>query len=47
VNGLFFDLANGVGNRSFGVEYYVLARGELGEPGPDGREDDLFAGTGA
>jgi N-acetyl-1-D-myo-inositol-2-amino-2-deoxy-alpha-D-glucopyranoside deacetylase len=47
VNGMFFELAEGLGNRSWGVEHYVLARGELGEPGPGGREDDLFAGTGA
>ncbi|MFP5218284.1 MAG: N-acetyl-1-D-myo-inositol-2-amino-2-deoxy-alpha-D-glucopyranoside deacetylase [Actinomycetes bacterium] len=44
VDGPFFALSNKVGQRAFGVEHYVLARGEA-VPGPDGREDDLFAGT--
>jgi N-acetyl-1-D-myo-inositol-2-amino-2-deoxy-alpha-D-glucopyranoside deacetylase len=42
VDGPFFALSNNVGQRAFGREHYVLARGERG-PG-DGREDDLFAG---
>jgi len=48
VDGPFFALSNMVGQRAFGVEHYVLARGERG-PGvtPAGREDDLFAGLAA
>jgi N-acetyl-1-D-myo-inositol-2-amino-2-deoxy-alpha-D-glucopyranoside deacetylase len=45
VDGPFFALADGVGQQAFGVEHYVLARGELGPTGTDGREDDLFAGV--
>ncbi|HWH30243.1 MAG TPA: N-acetyl-1-D-myo-inositol-2-amino-2-deoxy-alpha-D-glucopyranoside deacetylase [Mycobacteriales bacterium] len=44
VDGPFFALSNKVGQRAFGIEHYVLARG-VPVPGPDGREDDLFAGT--
>ena len=45
VDGPFFALSNNVGQRAFGLEHYVLARGELGPvDGPDGRESDLFAG---
>lgn len=45
VDGPFFALSNNVGQRAFGVEYYVLARGERGPAHrPDGREADLFAG---
>ena len=46
VDGPFFALSNGVGLQSFGREHYVLARGERGPThGPQGREDDLFAGV--
>ena len=45
VDGPFFALSNGVGQQAFGVEHYVLARGERGPgEGPHGRETDLFAG---
>ena len=40
----FFALSNGVGQRILGREYYTLLAGPLGEPGPAGREADLFAG---
>jgi len=47
VDGPFFALSNGVGQKAFGREHYVLARGERGPgTGPQGREDDLFAGLG-
>jgi len=41
----FFALADGVAQRAYGVEHFVLLRGDR-QPGdgPDGREDDLFAG---
>ena len=42
VDGPFFALADGIGLEAFGVEHYVLLRGERG-PG-EGRESDLFAG---
>jgi N-acetyl-1-D-myo-inositol-2-amino-2-deoxy-alpha-D-glucopyranoside deacetylase len=46
VDGPFFALSNNVGQRAFGVEHYILARGELGPAeGPHGRESDLFAGV--
>ncbi len=45
VDGPFFALSNGVGQRAFGREFYRLVRGE---PGPadaeHGRESNLFAG---
>ena len=45
VDGPFFALSNNVGQKAFGVEHYVLARGKAGSTeGPQGREDDLFAG---
>ena len=45
VDGPFFALSDGVGHQAFGVEHFVLARGERGPgTGPAGREDDLFAG---
>ncbi len=47
VDGPFFALSNNVGQRAFGVEHYVLARGPRGAgQGPLGREGDLFAGLG-
>jgi len=47
VDGPFFALSNNIGQRAFGIEHFVLARGERGPGvGPDGREDDLFAGLG-
>jgi N-acetyl-1-D-myo-inositol-2-amino-2-deoxy-alpha-D-glucopyranoside deacetylase len=48
VDGPFFALSNGIGQKAFGREHYVLARGGQGNgDGPDGREDDLFAGLSA
>ncbi len=45
VDGPFFALSNNVGQQAFGVEHFVLARGERGSgSGPLGREDDLFGG---
>ena len=45
VDGPFFALADGVGLQAMGREYFVLARGDRGPgDGPQGREDDLFAG---
>ncbi len=45
VDGPFFALSNNVGQRAFGVEHFVLARGERGPgAGPLGREADLFGG---
>jgi N-acetyl-1-D-myo-inositol-2-amino-2-deoxy-alpha-D-glucopyranoside deacetylase len=47
VDGPFFALSNNVGQKAFGREHFVLARGERGPGvGPQGREDDLFAGLG-
>lgn len=45
VDGPFFALSDNVAQQAFGVEHYVLLRGERGPAaGADGREDDLFAG---
>jgi N-acetyl-1-D-myo-inositol-2-amino-2-deoxy-alpha-D-glucopyranoside deacetylase len=45
VDGPFFALSNNIGQRAFGVEHFVLARGPRGSAaGPLGREDDLFGG---
>lgn len=45
VDGPFFALSNNVGQRAFGVEHFVLARGERGPgTGSQGREDGLFGG---
>jgi N-acetyl-1-D-myo-inositol-2-amino-2-deoxy-alpha-D-glucopyranoside deacetylase len=46
VDGPFFALSNSLGQQVLGVEYYRLVRGERGPvgPGPQGWEDDLFAG---
>ena len=48
VDGPFFALSNNVGLEVLGIEYFRLVRGEpAGERDADGRETDLFAGTGA
>ena len=45
VDGPFFALSNNVGQRAFGTEHYILARGERGPgTGRNDWEDDLFAG---
>lgn len=46
VDGPFFALSNNLGQEVLGVEYYRLVQGERGPagPGPEGWEDDLFAG---
>jgi N-acetyl-1-D-myo-inositol-2-amino-2-deoxy-alpha-D-glucopyranoside deacetylase len=46
VDGPFFALSNSLGQEALGTEYYRLVRGERGPagPGPQGWEDDLFAG---
>jgi N-acetyl-1-D-myo-inositol-2-amino-2-deoxy-alpha-D-glucopyranoside deacetylase len=43
VDGPFFALSNHVGNEVLGIESYRIAKGRPA-PGPDGLEDDLFAG---
>jgi len=47
VDGPFFALSNNLGLEVLGVEYYRLVQGERGPAGlgPDGWEDDLFAGV--
>jgi N-acetyl-1-D-myo-inositol-2-amino-2-deoxy-alpha-D-glucopyranoside deacetylase len=45
VDGFFFALADGIGQRAWGVEHFVLAAGSRGPGGgADGREQDFFAG---
>jgi N-acetyl-1-D-myo-inositol-2-amino-2-deoxy-alpha-D-glucopyranoside deacetylase len=46
VDGPFFALADNVGRKAMGIEYYRLAKGELG-PDRDarGHESDLFSGV--
>src|SRR3954469_9369263 len=46
VDGPFFALSNNLALEVLGVEYYRLVQGERGPagPGPEGGEDDLFAG---
>jgi len=44
VDGPFFALSNNLGNQVWGKEFFRLAKGELGPVGPDGFEEDLFAG---
>jgi N-acetyl-1-D-myo-inositol-2-amino-2-deoxy-alpha-D-glucopyranoside deacetylase len=46
VDGPFFALSNNLGLEVLGVEYYRLVRGRRGPAGagPNGWEDDLFAG---
>ena len=43
-DGPFFALSNNVGSTAWGIEFYRIAKGELGEVGEDGLETDLFAG---
>jgi N-acetyl-1-D-myo-inositol-2-amino-2-deoxy-alpha-D-glucopyranoside deacetylase len=47
VDGPFFALSNNLGQQVLGQEYYRLVRGSRGPagPGPEGWEDDLFAGV--
>jgi N-acetyl-1-D-myo-inositol-2-amino-2-deoxy-alpha-D-glucopyranoside deacetylase len=47
VDGPFFALSNNLGQEVLGVEYYRLVKGERGPAGngPEGWEDDLFAGV--
>lgn len=45
LDGPFFALSNNQGNEVWGLEHYRLVRGRPGPTGPDGREDDLFAGV--
>ncbi len=45
VRGPFFALSNNLGLEVLGMEYFRLARGQLGpDRDPDGRETDLFGG---
>ena len=44
VDGPFFALSNNAGSEVWGTEFYRLAKGERGPVGPDGLEEDLFAG---
>jgi N-acetyl-1-D-myo-inositol-2-amino-2-deoxy-alpha-D-glucopyranoside deacetylase len=44
LDGPFFALSNNEGNQMWGVEYFRIVKGELGELGADGLESDLFAG---
>jgi N-acetyl-1-D-myo-inositol-2-amino-2-deoxy-alpha-D-glucopyranoside deacetylase len=49
VDAPFFALADNIGQRAFGVEYFRLAKGDRGPGLPDDpfdREGDLFAGLG-
>lgn len=46
VGGMFYALADMVGQKNFATEQYVLARGERGAAdGAGGRENDLFSGV--
>jgi N-acetyl-1-D-myo-inositol-2-amino-2-deoxy-alpha-D-glucopyranoside deacetylase len=44
VDGPFFALSNNLGLEVLGTEFYRLVQGERGPAGPQGWEDDLFAG---
>ena len=45
VDGPFFALSNNIGQKAFGVEYYMLVTGDRGPAdAATGREADLFAG---
>ena len=46
VDGPFFALSNNKGNEIWGTEFYRIAKGAPGPVGPDGLENDLFAGLG-
>ena len=46
VDGPFFALADNRGNEIWGTEFFRIAKGTPGPPGPDGLETDLFAGLG-
>ena len=43
-DGPFFALSNNLGNQAWGIEFFRIAHGRVGETGPDGLETDLFAG---
>jgi N-acetyl-1-D-myo-inositol-2-amino-2-deoxy-alpha-D-glucopyranoside deacetylase len=43
-DGEFFTMSEVVGPEAWGLEFYRLAKGAKGPVGPDGLEDDLFAG---
>ncbi|MCL9758311.1 N-acetyl-1-D-myo-inositol-2-amino-2-deoxy-alpha-D-glucopyranoside deacetylase [Frankia sp. AiPa1] len=46
VDGFFFALADGIGQRAWGTEHFVLAAGSRGPgTGPGGRERDFLAGV--
>jgi N-acetyl-1-D-myo-inositol-2-amino-2-deoxy-alpha-D-glucopyranoside deacetylase len=46
VDGPFFALSDNLGFKVWGLEFYRLVYGELGEPrNSDGREIDLFSGV--
>jgi N-acetyl-1-D-myo-inositol-2-amino-2-deoxy-alpha-D-glucopyranoside deacetylase len=48
VDGPFFALSNNIGMEALSIEYFRLVRGTLaGARDADGRETDLFAGTGS
>jgi len=40
----FFTMSRLIGPEAMGIEYFRLARGLLGAAGPEGLENDLFAG---
>jgi N-acetyl-1-D-myo-inositol-2-amino-2-deoxy-alpha-D-glucopyranoside deacetylase len=44
LDGPFFALSNNAGTQIWGSEFYRLAKGRRGPVGPDGLEEDLFAG---
>lgn len=44
VDGPFFALSNNVGSRAWGLEFYRLAKGQVGPVNDQGMETDLFAG---
>lgn len=43
-DGPFFALSNNMGATAWGTEFFRLAKGRQGPTGPDGLEEDLFAG---
>ena len=45
VNDVFYAMADGGGRAMFAQETFRLMRGEIGQTGPDGREDDVFSGV--